>query len=120
MFERIKSLLHRWHDLAEVERLTDRELDDLGVSRHQLRALAALPADVPSRVTAMAGLFGVSEADLRRDHGTWLDLLEGCGQCKDRGACALVLEREGLSRPQDAAFCPNARSFRDLSRLQPA
>lgn len=120
MFERIKALLHRWQDLAEVDRLTDREIDDLGVTRDQLRALVSLPGDVPQRVKAMASLFGLAETDLTSDHGTWLDLLESCGQCRDRGACALVLEREGLSRPQDADFCPNAAAFRDLAQVLPA
>ena len=36
MFERFKTALQRWRDLTEVSALTDRELDDIGISRDQL------------------------------------------------------------------------------------
>lgn len=111
MFERIKALMHRWHDLHEVDALTDRELEDLGMTRDQMRALVTMPADVPDRVLAMAAIFGLSPDEVKRDHAVWLDVLECCGHCQDRGACALVLERGELSRPRDCGFCANAGEF---------
>lgn len=111
MFERIKMLLHRWHDLAEVSALSDRELDDLGMTRDQVERFVRMPADVPSRVAAMGEIFGLSATDLQRDHFAWVELLETCSTCRDRGACALVLERGELSRPQDCGFCLNAPVF---------
>lgn len=111
MFDRIKALIARWQELKEIEALTDRDLADLGMSRAQVEAFARMPHDVPDRVTAMAAIFGLSETDIRADHGRWLELLETCGQCGDRGACALVLERGELSRPHDCSFCLNAGTF---------
>ena len=111
MFDRIKTLLHRWHDLAEVSALSDRDLDDLGMTRDQVERFVRMPADVPDRVAAMGEIFGISAEELKRDHNTWLDLLQTCGTCHERGACAHVLERGALSRPQDCGFCPNAAAF---------
>lgn len=111
MFDRIKTLLHRWHDLAEVAALTDHELDDLGMTRDQIERFVRMPADVPDRVRAMAEIFGLSAAEVQRDHDAWVDLLQTCGTCRDRGACGLVLERGELSRPQDCGFCLNAPRF---------
>ncbi|MBL9058197.1 MAG: DUF1127 domain-containing protein [Rhodobacteraceae bacterium] len=111
MFQRIKTLLHRWHDLAEVSALSDRELDDLGMTRDQVERFVRMPADVPDRVVAMGEIFGISAEELKRDHNAWVELLETCGTCRDRGACALVLERGELSRPQDCGFCLNAAAF---------
>jgi hypothetical protein len=111
MFDRIKALLHRWHEIHEVEALTDRDLADLGMSRDQVRAFAAMPADITERVTAMGRIFGVPEVELKRDHSQWVELLSVCGHCADRGACGLVLDKGDLSRPADTGFCPNAASF---------
>lgn len=111
MFDRVKALIARWQELKEIDALTDRDLDDLGMSREQVRAFARMPHDVPDRVLAMARIFGLSEAEVKADHARWLELLETCGHCGDRGACTLVLERGELTRPQECGFCLNAGSF---------
>ncbi len=115
MFNRIKALLNRWHDIQEIEALTDRDLDDLGMSRDQVRAFVQMPHDVAERVTAMGRIFGIPEIDLKRDHAQWVELLSVCGHCADRGACGLVLDKGDLSRPADAGFCPNRGSFAALA-----
>lgn len=120
MFERIKALIHRWDEIREVDALSDRDLDDIGLSRAQLEDFVRMPHDIDQRVTAMAAVFGVDETELRRDHGQLLDMLHTCGHCKDRGACALVLERAELSRPRDADFCPNAGDFTRLAQKSAA
>ncbi|MFN4154856.1 MAG: DUF1127 domain-containing protein [Paracoccaceae bacterium] len=107
----LKTLLVRQRASAEVSALSDRDLTDLGLSRDQLRRFARMPADVPDRVIAMGAVFGLSEGALRRNHGTWSDLLDVCSSCPDRGACCLVLAKGNLANPRDAAFCPNRRSF---------
>lgn len=114
MFDRIKTLLSRWHDIKEVETLTDRDLADLGMTREQVRAFVQMPHDVAKRVTAMATIFGVPEADLKRDHAQWVDLLSTCGNCAERGACSLVLAKGDQSRPEDAGFCLNRGSFAQM------
>lgn len=115
MFERFKTALQRWRDLTEVSALSDRELDDIGISRDQLEQFVRMPADVPDRVLAMAAIFGLTEEELRRDTTLWRDLVCTCGACHDRGACALVLERGDLSRPRDCGFCLNAPTFQALA-----
>lgn len=111
MFERIKSLVDHWHQMNEVESLTARDLDDLGMTREQVLAFVRMPHDVPDRVAAMAHIFGLSEKQIKADHDAYVDLLYTCGNCKERGACALVLERGDLSRPSDADFCMNKHNF---------
>jgi len=111
MFDRIKSLIDRWNEVREVNALTDRDLSDLGMSRGQVEAFVRMPHDVPDRVLAMAEIFGLSETEVKANHAEWLELLETCGTCHDRGACKLVLERGELSRPSDCAFCLNAHTF---------
>ena len=111
MFDRIKALIERWNEAREVESLSERDLDDLGMSRAQVEAFVRMPHDVPDRVLAMAAIFGLSEDEVKANHGEWLELLETCGTCHDRGACKMVLERGELSRPQDCSFCLNAHQF---------
>lgn len=111
MFERIKALLERWEELKEISNLSERDFDDLGMSRGQIEAFIRMPKDVPDRVAAMAQIFGLTEAQIKADHDSYTDLLYTCGHCRDRGACSLVLQRGDLSRPEDAEFCLNRHSF---------
>lgn len=111
MFDRIKTLVQRWNEVREVDALSDRDLSDLGISRAQVEAFVRMPQDVPDRVLAMAGIFGLSEAEVKANHAEWLDLLETCGSCHERSRCSTVLERGDLSRPCDCGFCLNAECF---------
>lgn len=111
MFDRIKALMHRWQDLKEIAQLSQRDLDDLGMTRDQVEAFARMPQDVPDRVVAMAQIFGLTEAQVRADGDRYHELLHTCGQCKDRRNCSKVLERGALAKPSDAAFCMNKTSF---------
>ena len=115
MFDRIKTLLQRWHEIKEIEALTDRDLDDLGMSRQQVLDFARMPADITERVIAMGRIFGVPREELERDHDQWVDLLSVCGHCADRGACALVLAKGDIARPADAGFCLNRDTFSTLA-----
>lgn len=116
MFNRLKALIQRWNEVRAVAGFSDRDLADLGLSRAQLEAFVRMPEDVPDRVLAMAAIFGLSETEVKANHGEWLELLETCGGCQDRGACALVLERGELSRPSDCGFCQNSDCFEAISR----
>lgn len=107
MFDRIKTLLQRWHEIQEVEALTEYDLHDLGLSRSQLRAFVQMPHDVHERLTAMAALFAIPEDELQRNHAQWIEMLTICGHCTDRRACSELLARGKLAGPGDAAFCPN-------------
>lgn len=111
MFERIRNLMHRLRETTEVEALSDRDLEDLGLSRSQLLALLRMPQDISERVAAMGNIFGVAEEDLKHDHQQWVELLTVCGHCSDREACADVLAKGPLAQSADCGFCGNKASF---------
>jgi uncharacterized protein YjiS (DUF1127 family) len=115
MLNRIRALIHRLQEAVEIEALTDRDLDDLGMSRAQLRDFLQMPQDITERVTAMGAIFGVPEAALRRDHAQWVELLSTCGHCADRGACAKVLANGSSANQSDAPFCGNRHAFDSLA-----
>ena len=115
MFDRIRSLIHRLHEVSEADALTDRDLDDLGINRDQLLAFLRMPQDITERVTAMAAIFGVPQEDLKRNYPQWIDMLSTCGHCADRGACAKLLAKGSEARPAEATFCGNRGTFADLA-----
>ena len=115
MFNRIRALIDRLHEVQEVNSLSDRELDDLGLSREQVLGFLKMPHDISERVTAMGKIFGVSEVDLKRDHGQWVDLLTVCGHCSDRAACTRLLARGAAAQPSEADFCGNRTTFGTLT-----
>ena len=117
MFDRIRALLHRLHDHAEVEALSDRDLSDLGMSRDQLHAFLRMPTDIAERVTAMGAIFGIPELELKRDHAQWVDLLSVCGHCADRSACAKVLAQAQQAAPADCGFCGNKSAFVGMANV---
>lgn len=115
MFERIRALIDRLHEVQEVNALSDRDCDDLGMSREQIHGFLKMPRDISDRVTAMGRIFGVSEVELKRDHAQWVDLLTVCGHCADRAACAHVLAKGAAARQSEAQFCGNKGAFADLA-----
>ena len=112
MLTRLRALLDRWHQLKTIEALTDRDLDDLGMTRAQVLAFVTMPADVPDRVARMAAIFGIPEADLKANHADYLELLGTCAYCPDRAACTTLLHKPD-AQPKDASFCPNAPIYAD-------
>lgn len=116
MLERLRQLLQRHRDLAEVAALSDHELADLGVSRDQAEQLAALPDDISGRITAMGRIFGLSESDLLRDRAVWQELLAVCHSCRELRACRRLLDHADTASPGDAGFCPNWEQFAELDR----
>ena len=110
MFERIKALMDRWGELKEVDRLSEHELDDLGMTRDQLRAFVQMPHDVGERVRHMGEIFGLSAEELQMNHEQWLEILSTCGQCTHRRECGQVLAKRG-AQPEECGFCLNAGTF---------
>jgi len=111
MFDRIKALIEKWQDLKEIDAMSDRDLDDLGMSRSQVRRFAQMPGDIGERVTHMAAIFGISEADLKRDYPAYIELLESCGDCTTRKECSHILALGDAATPGQCSFCRNARAF---------
>lgn len=117
MFDRIRALIDRWHDLRSIDTLSDRELDDLGLSRAQLAEFISIPADVPDRIARMAAVFGVPEAELQANRADYLELLGTCHHCAASAACAHALHHGDIRSPADATFCPNAKLYADRAAL---
>lgn len=111
MIEVIKAIIDRWKEEQAVNALTDRDLKDLGMTRDQVLHFLRMPADIPERVLAMGRVFGLTEGNLKKNHSEWLDMVETCAACPDRGACALVLQKGEMANPRDATFCPNLPTF---------
>lgn len=115
MLERLKILVKQWHDLNEIEKMTDEDLADLGMTRNQLRRFAQMPADIAERVVHMGAVFGLSEADLKKDYPAYVELLDTCGTCSHRGECNHLLAQGAAAQSKDCAFCLNARAFAEAA-----
>lgn len=115
MFDRIRALITRLHEVQEVNALSDRDLDDLGMTRAQVLDFLDMPRDINQRVTAMGAIFGLSERELKRDHGLWVEILSTCGHCADRTACTKLLAKGDQAKPGEATFCANRGAFGDLA-----
>jgi len=115
MFNRIRQLIARLHEVQEVNALSDRDLDDLGMSREQLLGFLKMPRDIGERVAAMGRIFGVPDVELKRDHARWVELLTVCGYCADRAACSRVLAKGDAAQPSETHFCGNRASFAAIS-----
>ena len=110
MLERLREMLDQWRRVDEIERLSDRDLSELGMGREDLIALARMPGDVRDRVLAMAALHGLSADQVMRDRAEYLGFYQTCGNCHERGHCAEVLA-SGAAGAEDCGFCPNAADY---------
>ena len=120
MMERFLRLFRLSRDINELAALSDADFADMGVSRAEAMRLAELPDDVPTRVTRMAGLFGLDSAALLADRRVWHEVLQICDSCPDLGACQRFMAREDPEAPilfEDVAFCPNRSTFAAMAAL---
>lgn len=117
MFERLRMMFDLWRDQREIDALSDREVEDLGLTREQLHAFARVPMDVPERLVAMAAIFGLTEADVKRTHSEYLELLEVCARCGARQQCAETLDSFATARPAACGFCPNAATYQRMAGI---
>lgn len=120
MWDQFRAHQARKRDLKEIEALTERDLDDLGLNRAQMLALAWLPQDAPDRMAQMAAHYGLDRTALQDDRATFLNLLGTCGTCHDRAACADLLARSGPLSRAETGFCPNAGQFAAMAESGPA
>lgn len=111
MLERIKSAFRRIEALNEAARLSEIELDDIGLTRSEVADFIRIPEDATDRFGQMATIFGVSDRVLRAHPADYLSMLKTCSACRDRAACGLAMDRGDLTRPGDCGFCPNARAL---------
>lgn len=111
VIERLRGIARCHRDLRELDRLSERELTDLGVTRDQAKALAALPDDIPGRVEAMGRVFWLDEVALHRDRNAWTEMLETCARCGAVPACQRLMTENHQSASAAREFCPNAAGF---------
>jgi hypothetical protein len=111
MFTRIKTLMTRWQDAQEIDAMTARELDDLGMTRDQVLAFSRMPPDIADRVTHMAAIFGLSAEEVQRNQQDYHAILSTCSTCRDRAQCSHLLARGTDVWPSEASFCLNAEVF---------
>jgi hypothetical protein len=108
MMEQFLRAFRRSRDRQDIERMTEAELSDLGVTRTLMLELNTLPDDVPARVAAMGRTFGLSDEALLDDPESWLTLLVSCNHCAELPACHRFMAREEPGTAGDVDFCPNA------------
>jgi hypothetical protein len=111
MFERFKALRVRLRELAEIQDLSEADLNDLALSRDQLRALVEIPPDVADRVARMAQIFGLTPEDLTADRGEYVDVLATCSTCQTRAECAHEMAKGDAADAENCGFCVNAGTF---------
>ncbi|WP_235840968.1 DUF1127 domain-containing protein [Cereibacter ovatus] len=116
MLERVRAFFDQWHRLQEVHALTDRDLEDLGITRWQIEQFARMPENVGDRLLQMAQVFGLDPVALQHDYADYLDLLEVCTHCGSVKACKCALADADHLRPEDCGFCPNARTYDYMAR----
>lgn len=119
MRERIQAIFDYWRQQRELAKLDERELGDLGLSRDQLHLLANAPATLPDRVAAMARVFGLTEAEIKREYGTYLELLTACATCGATRHCHEALAHAETLHPADCGFCPNKPVYDAMSQPAP-
>jgi len=117
MFDWIRRLARQQQDMASVAALCARDLSDMGVSRDQALALAAMPRTVPERVRAMGRIFGLSPGELERDRTDWVQMVETCVRCPSTHQCRSFMRQDGHPGPNGAGFCPNRETFEHRARV---
>ncbi|MDT8854003.1 DUF1127 domain-containing protein [Paracoccaceae bacterium Fryx2] len=116
--ERIQAMIDQWRSLQEVSHLSDRELDDMGMTREQVVRFVRMPAAVPERMAKMAAVFGLTEAELQQAYAEYLDLMETCATCGARKVCVSALAHADDLEPADCGFCPNAAAYAEMGRVR--
>ncbi len=111
---RLQTMIDQWRSLREVRALSPDDLSDLGMTGEQIERLVRMPAVVPERLTRMAGVFGLTTAEVQADRQPFLAMLEVCDGCASQETCRSALAFAETLQPEDVGFCPNAASYREM------
>lgn len=99
---------------AEIDALSEHELNDIDLSRSELMVVATAPAEVIARQTAMARRFGLDAGDFNENRHDMVAAVEACLRCGATRQCKTHLS--GSAGPAAAmAFCPNGDLYADLA-----
>ncbi len=113
---RLRQIFQHWHEMREVNAMSDLDLADLGLTRDQLAAFVMMPPEVDERLGQMATVFGVDIAAIRQHYADYLDLLQTCESCGAVSACQKALATPGITA-ESCSFCPNAPAYREAAGL---
>ncbi|MCX7888990.1 MAG: DUF1127 domain-containing protein [Rhodobacteraceae bacterium] len=102
----------------EIDALSARDLDEIGLSRGELHRIVDAPADVVVRQGLMAGRFGLTDLDFQFNRHDYAASLAQCGACAAAVECAAFLDDPGAPAAE-ARFCPNRDIFAALARHAP-
>ena len=97
------------HDL---QRLSDLELADIGITRAEIPALAR-SKDAPALLRQMLARLGIPETALQKDPALRQRVQRSCATCFSRAYCRRWL-RTGQPAEGYKAFCPNSGDFEPL------
>lgn len=115
MFERIKKWQAQTREFAKINRMSDVDLHDMGVSRNELQSIVGIGAEVDTRQMAMAHRHGLDSFDLRRHPQDLIASNQACAKCGHVGECASYLASDAPA-VDSATFCPNYELYQQLAK----
>ena len=111
---KLATWLRKLEDQYILAGMSAGDIADIGMTPAGMTALVVLPADVRERMEAMAAVFGLGADRLHAERWRAFDMIQACGHCPHRRACAVALARPEVT-PDHCAFCPNAAAYRELA-----
>lgn len=114
----LKDMRERRRAVREVDTLSPRDLEEVGLTRGELRELVQTPGEIITRQMEMAFRHGLTDRDFAKHRHDYAAMVLICRDCRSVDTC-----RHFLAAPNapltEATFCPNAESYRDLAGLPP-
>jgi hypothetical protein len=107
----IRDVLACRRAVREVDALSVRDLNELGLSRDEARTFARTSCEVTARVAGMASVYGLEADDIQRDAPAYRELVAACATCSRVGECRDRLKDAPHLTPDDVVFCPNAKVY---------
>jgi uncharacterized protein YjiS (DUF1127 family) len=99
----------------EAAGFPDAELAGLGLSRADFNAVSRMTATRVARMEIMAGLHGVTDAQLDADPATRLEVSLTCAHCGVVRDCTRELTNPNGTTAERCGFCPNSETFTALA-----
>jgi uncharacterized protein YjiS (DUF1127 family) len=111
--EHVQAVNEHRRELQEIDALDDRAIEDLGLSREELRKVVTTTSAVAERMAAMARRHGLDPDQLDRFRHDYVHLLDTCAHCQATDLCAKYLA-DVSEGPLAAGFCPNHADYMAL------
>ena len=109
--------LDAWRERRELRRelaqVTPKEMDDLGLSQAEFRALALMPTEQVARLEEMARINGLDPARLEGDRALRIAVGLTCARCGKQRRCRQAIDDGAFA--SETSFCPNVETYRMLA-----